>query len=46
MLHYVLAGATLAGNEGGGSKTHLPGWAIFLILLACGAALYFGGKRK
>lgn len=44
MLHYVLAGVTLAGNEGGGSKTHVNGWLVAAILVLCALALYFGGK--
>lgn len=46
MLHYALAGAILAGNEGGGSKTHVNGWLVAFILIACALALYLGGKQK
>lgn len=36
----------IAGNEGGGSKAHIHPVLAFLLLVACGIALYLGGKRK
>lgn len=45
MLNVNTLAMWLAGNEGGGSKTHVNGWTVLGILVACGIALYFGGKR-